>query len=58
MMTIEGIVKIFQDPNGVFIGWVHYVVFDALVGRTITLDSGERGAKLTTRIYMLSPALS
>lgn len=39
MATFEGVVRLFQDPNGVFVGWVHYVVFDLLVGRMIVQDS-------------------
>lgn len=39
--SLEGIVALFRDPTGVFVGWVHYLVFDALIGRWILLDSQE-----------------
>ena len=42
--TLEGVVKMFQDPSVVFVGWVHYLVFDLLVGRAISIDALERGS--------------
>jgi len=36
MSSLEGVVQLFSDPNGVF------VVYDALVGRWIVMDSVER----------------
>jgi len=39
LFTFEGIVNAFQNPNLVFIGWIHYLAFDCLVGRMILLDS-------------------
>jgi hypothetical protein len=41
--TLEGVVAAFRDPNVVFIGWVHYLVFDLLVGRAISADAVSRG---------------
>ena len=42
--SLQGIIALFDDPTALFAGWLHYIVFDALVGRWIVLDSTERGA--------------
>eukprot|EP00594_Rhizosolenia_setigera_P020104 CAMPEP_0178956670 /NCGR_PEP_ID=MMETSP0789-20121207/10422_1 /TAXON_ID=3005 /ORGANISM="Rhizosolenia setigera, Strain CCMP 1694" /LENGTH=149 /DNA_ID=CAMNT_0020638703 /DNA_START=119 /DNA_END=565 /DNA_ORIENTATION=- len=55
--TLEGIVTLFKDPNGVFVGWVHYVVYDALVGRWIMLDSVERGCSTMVHVLVIVPCL-
>uniref|UniRef100_A0A7S2ELT1 DUF4281 domain-containing protein n=1 Tax=Trieres chinensis TaxID=1514140 RepID=A0A7S2ELT1_TRICV len=55
--SLEGIVTLFKDPNGVFVGWVHYVVYDALVGRWITMDSVERGAGTALHALVIVPVL-
>lgn len=55
--TLEGIVKLFQDPNNVFLGWMHYVAFDALIGRSILIDSVERGTPLIFHFCMVVPCL-
>ena len=55
--TLEGVVMLFQDPNGVFIGWIHYVVFDALVGRMVVLDSIQRGASLIMHVVFVVPCI-
>jgi hypothetical protein len=39
--TLEGIVTAFRDPNAVFLGWIHYLSFDLLVGRAISKDAIE-----------------
>jgi hypothetical protein len=57
MATFEGVVALFQDPNGVFIGWVHYVAFDPLVGRMIVFDSVERGASTLFHIVAMVPCV-
>jgi len=36
---------------------VHYVVFDALVGRMITFDSIKRGATTMQHIFLVVPCL-
>jgi Domain of unknown function (DUF4281) len=48
--SLDGVVTIFQDPNNVFVGWIHYIAFDLLVARMICLDSVERqgGSSSTT----------
>ena len=55
--SLEGIVEMFKDPNGVFIGWIHYVVYDALVGRWIVLDSVDRGASTIVHVLAIVPCL-
>ena len=42
--TLEGVMKMFQDPTNMYAGWVHFVIFDALVARMILIDSLSRGA--------------
>lgn len=55
--SLEGVVALFKDPNGVFVGWVHYVVYDALVGRWIAQDSVERGASSMFHALVIVPCL-
>jgi hypothetical protein len=40
--TLDGIITMFQDPTVVFAGWVHYLVFDLLIGRAIAQDALSR----------------
>mmetsp|Transcript_3599 Transcript_3599/g.4753 ORF Transcript_3599/g.4753 Transcript_3599/m.4753 type:complete len:165 (-) Transcript_3599:198-692(-) len=39
--SLKGVMTLFQDEVGVYIGWMHYIVFDGLVARWIILDSVE-----------------
>ncbi|CAE7715167.1 unnamed protein product [Symbiodinium microadriaticum] len=39
--SLSSIVTAFQNPDGVFAGWLHYCVFDPLVGLGEVLDSQE-----------------
>lgn len=55
--SLDGVIKIFQDPNNVFVGWVHYVVFDCLVARMILLDSIQRGASWTVHFLLVVPCM-
>ncbi|KAL7532365.1 hypothetical protein ACHAXR_005630 [Thalassiosira sp. AJA248-18] len=55
--SLEGVTALFQDPSGVFIGWVHYCCYDALVGRWIVLDSVERGANNLIHVFVIVPIL-
>ena len=55
--SLEGIVTGFTNHNIVFIGWVHFLVFDALVGRMILLDSLERNASTMLHISVVVPSL-
>eukprot|EP00929_Paragymnodinium_shiwhaense_P053956 TRINITY_DN27049_c0_g1_i2.p1 TRINITY_DN27049_c0_g1~~TRINITY_DN27049_c0_g1_i2.p1 ORF type:complete len:231 (-),score=30.44 TRINITY_DN27049_c0_g1_i2:206-898(-) len=40
--TLEGIVMAFRNPDGVYAGWLHYCVFDPLVGLGEVLDSQQQ----------------
>jgi len=40
--TTAGISLLFQHPNGVLVGWCHYLVFDLFVGAWIGRDSMRR----------------
>lgn len=41
--SIEGVSALFDHPNGVLIGWAHYLVFDLFVGAWIGRDAAKRG---------------
>jgi hypothetical protein len=56
--TLDGVIYIFQDPDVMFLGWVHYLVFDLLVGRMMVFDSIERGASLKFHYFVLVPCLA
>jgi hypothetical protein len=55
--TFQGVVKAFDNPNVVFAGWVHYIVFDCLVARMIFLDSIQRGASLSMHFVVVVPCM-
>ena len=55
--SLEAVVTAFQDPNSVFAGWTHYIVFDALVGRMMLLDSLKRGASIKFHVLAMIPCL-
>ena len=55
--SLDGIVELFKDPSGVFVGWVHYCVYDALVGRWLTIDSVERDASTLVHVTVIIPTL-
>ena len=56
-MSLEGVVTMFQNPNVVFVGWVHYIVFDLLVGRYISMDAVSRGASHLFYATFIVPCL-
>ena len=55
--TLEGVVEMFKDPNAVFVGWTHYVVFDLLVGRSIAFHAVEAGASTAFHVLVVVPCL-
>ena len=55
--SLEGVVTMFRDPNGVFCGWVHYVVVDLLVARMEVMDFVQRGASVRFHILMMIPCI-
>uniref|UniRef100_A0A7S4V3J3 DUF4281 domain-containing protein n=1 Tax=Alexandrium monilatum TaxID=311494 RepID=A0A7S4V3J3_9DINO len=40
--SLEGIATAFKNPDGVYAGWLHYCVFDPLVGLGEVLDSQQQ----------------
>lgn len=40
--SFEGVQALFDHPNGVLIGWSHYLVFDLFVGAWIARDAQRR----------------
>lgn len=55
--SLEGVVRLFQDPSGVFAGWLHYLVFDLLVGRAIVQDALGREWTLLRHTLFVVPCL-
>ena len=43
MTDAAGVSAFFSHPNGVLIGWLHYLVFDLFVGSWIGRDGARRG---------------
>ncbi|CAE7651572.1 hypothetical protein AK812_SmicGene32528 [Symbiodinium microadriaticum] len=41
--SLEGIVSLFRNSDAVFAGWLHYCVFDPLIGLGEVLDSRQTG---------------
>lgn len=55
--SLEGVVAGFSNHNIVFVGWVHFAAFDALIGRMIVLDSLSRKASTKFHICGIVPTL-
>ena len=53
--SLEGIVTMFKDSSNVFAGWIHYLAFDALVGRWIVMDLTKRGASKQFHFAVVIP---
>ena len=41
LASLDGVVQAFRNPDGVLAGWLHYCVFDPLVGLGEVLDSQQ-----------------
>lgn len=41
--TLEGVMRLFNDPMGVVAGWAHYLAFDLFVGMWITANAAKNG---------------
>jgi hypothetical protein len=41
--SLEGVMAVFDHPNGVLLGWSHYLAFDLFVGAWIGRDALRRG---------------
>lgn len=57
LFSYHGVVTAFKDPNIVFIGWIHYIAFDCIIGRMIVMDSVNLGASLTFHVLAMFPCL-
>ena len=55
--SLQGVMAMFQDEAGVFLGWVHYIVFDGLVARWIVLDSVEKDTSVLGHALIVIPCL-
>ena len=42
-MRLDGVVALFGVRQAIFVGWVHYLVFDLFVGAWIARDAGRLG---------------
>ena len=40
--SLAGVAAMFEDPNALLAGWVHYLIFDLFVGAWIVRDSHRR----------------
>jgi len=43
----DSVVSLFKDPEWVFIGWIHYLAFDLLIGLYVAIDA------ITSRIHRI-----
>ncbi|WP_018148896.1 ABA4-like family protein [Henriciella marina] len=43
MGSVAAVAALFDHPNGVIVGWTHYLVFDLFVGAWIGRDALRRG---------------
>lgn len=50
MSTAGAVSALFSHPNGVLVGWVHYLVFDLFVGAWIGRDAEHNGFAWYVRV--------
>jgi len=43
--SLANVMKLFEDPNAVLAGWIHYLAFDMFVGTWIISNSQKLGIK-------------
>lgn len=55
--SFEGVTNLFKDPTVVFAGWVHYLVFDLLIGRAIVEDALSRDWTPLRHALVIVPCL-
>ncbi len=51
--SLGGVVRLFQSPRIVLVGWVHFLAFDLMVGLYIVTDAARHGINH----WLLIPAL-
>ena len=52
LLSLDGIVAAFRNPDGVLAGWLHYCVFDPLVGLGEVLDSQQNKVPHFLVVYL------
>ena len=52
LLSLDGIVTAFRNPDGVLAGWLHYCVFDPLVGLGEVLDSQQNKVPHFLVVYL------
>ncbi|MEM1150890.1 MAG: ABA4-like family protein [Pseudomonadota bacterium] len=50
LTTLAGVQDVFSTPDGILVGWVHYLLFDLFIGAWIGRDALERGISGWLRI--------
>jgi hypothetical protein len=55
--SLEGIAKLFSNPNTIFVGWIHYLSFDLFVARAISLDALPYTTSYLQYILLVGPCL-
>jgi hypothetical protein len=51
--SLGGVIRLFQSPRIVLVGWVHFLAFDLMVGLYIVTDAARHGINH----WLLIPAL-
>lgn len=41
--SMGGVLRLFQSPRAVLVGWVHFLAFDLMVGLFIVVDAADQG---------------
>ncbi len=41
--SMKGVLRLFESPRVVLVGWVHFLAFDLVVGLVILVDSAAQG---------------
>lgn len=41
--SMGGVLKLFEHPRAVLVGWVHFLAFDLVIGLGILLDASSQG---------------
>lgn len=41
--SMRGVLKLFQSPRAVLVGWVHFLAFDLMIGLFIVIDAADQG---------------
>ena len=41
--SLQGVMQLFQNPNAVLAGWIHYLAFDLFIGAWILKNSQQHG---------------